>query len=610
MEAPAVALWDVPLASGQVLRITALTPQGDVDKTFHSPLKIKGLRITQTGETVSPGDWNAGVLEIHTDLSAGRRVYVEQSELQFTADGQTVRKNVLLVWKWFSLLPPLVAIVLAIWLKDVIVALLAGVFAGAVVLAGGNPFLAFLRMIDTYLLQQLVPPDAGTDHIRAVMFTLMLGGMIGVMSASGGTRALVDRLTRYATTREHGQVLTWLLGLVVFFDDYANTLLVGSTMRSVSDRLRISREKLAFLVDSTSAPVAGLAVVSTWVGFELGQIGPALDQLGIQADAYSVFLATIPYRFYPMLLLIFVGAVAWSGRDFGSMRECEARIALDPHPSEVPAMHVDEDENSQPGPYAIVNAILPLSVLLGVLGAGITYELSIHPKNPDAYNVLLYSAFSALLSAGISAVVLKSLSLSGTVAAGIKGLQSMLLAVVILVLAWSIAGLCNDQHLNTAGFIIDGLHGNLSARWMPATAFVVSAAVSFATGSSFATMGLLMPLCISLTYYLMPGETAGIASHPFMLGTIGAVLAGSIFGDHCSPISDTTVLSSAAAGCDHLSHVATQMPYAMTVGLVSLGVGYLPIGWGVSPYISLPVAAVLLLGILKTLGRRPPEPAE
>ena len=185
----------------------------------------------------------------------------------------------------------------------------------------------------------------------------------------------------------------------------------------------------------------------------------------------------------------------------------------------------------------------------------------------------------------------------------------MLLAVVILVLAWSIAGLCNDQHLNTAGFIINGFGGNLSARWMPATAFVVSAAVSFATGSSFATMGLLMPLCITLTYYLMTGETAAadVTSHPFMLGTIGAVLAGSIFGDHCSPISDTTVLSSAAAGCDHLAHVATQMPYAMTVGLVALVLGYIPIGWGVSPYVSLPVAASLLLGILKAIGRRPPE---
>ena len=323
VESPTVALWEVPLPSEQAIRITALTPQGDVDKTFHGPLQIEGLRITQNGEAVPPGDWKAGILEIHTDLSARRRVYVERSELRFTADGQTVTQSVLLIWKWLSLLPPLVAIVLAIWLKDVIVALLAGLFAGAVVLAGGNPFVAFLRTIDTYLLHQLVPPDGGSDHIRAVMFTLMLGGMIGVMSASGGTRALVDRLTHYAKTREHGQVLTWLLGLVVFFDDYANTLLVGSTMRSVSDRLRISREKLAFLVDSTSAPVAGLAVVSTWVGFEIGQIGPALKQLGIEADAYSVFLATIPYRFYPMLLLIFVGAVAWSGRDFGPMRECE-----------------------------------------------------------------------------------------------------------------------------------------------------------------------------------------------------------------------------------------------------------------------------------------------
>jgi Na+/H+ antiporter NhaC len=164
--------------------------------------------------------------------------------------------------------------------------------------------------------------------------------------------------------------------------------------------------------------------------------------------------------------------------------------------------------------------------------------------------------------------------------------------------------------LNTAGFIIDSLGDDLSARWMPATAFVVAAAVSFATGSSFATMGLLMPLFIKLTYYLMAGENdvmANFTSHPYALGTIGAVLAGAIWGDHCSPISETTVLSSAAAGCDHLSHVATQLPYALTVGLVSLGVGYVPIGFGISPYITLPISLALLFGILRAFGQKPPK---
>jgi Na+/H+ antiporter NhaC len=609
IEAPDVALADVPLPGSQSVRITAVLPDGEIDKNFQGPVQFAGVRVLQNHEQVTPDDWNNGILELNSDLSAGRKVYLEGSEIQVTADGETVAHSTQLIWKWLSLVPPLVAIVLAIWLKDVIVALLAGVFAGALALAGGNPFFAFLRTIDTHLLHSLVPPDASSDHMRAILFTMLLGGMIGIMSASGGTRALVDRLTHYAKTREHGQVMTWLLGLVVFFDDYANSLLVGSTMRSVSDRLRISREKLAFLVDSTSAPVAGLAIISTWVGFEISQISPALEQLKLDADAYSVFLATIPYRFYPILLLCFVGAVAWSGRDFGSMRECEARVALDPGSAETIETQTAETSTAQHGPRTILNAILPLCTLLGVLSIGMFWELN-YEKSPDSYKVLLYSAFSATLIAGLVAVCLKSLTLADTVAAGIKGLQSMLMAVVILVLAWSIASLCDDQHLNTAGFIIDSLGDDLSARWMPATAFVVAAAVSFATGSSFATMGLLMPLFITLTYYLMAGENdvmANFTSHPYALGTIGAVLAGAIWGDHCSPISDTTVLSSAAAGCDHLSHVATQLPYALTVGLVSLGVGYVPIGFGISPYITLPISLALLFGILRAFGQKPPK---
>ena len=610
IDAPELALQDVPLPNSQPVRITALTPEGKVDETFRGPVEIEGVKITEFGKEVPPGEWKNGVLELRSDLSAGRAVTLEASTIQVTAGEETASHPTRRVWKWWSLLPPLVAIFLAVWLKEVIVALLAGVLAGAIVLADGNPLVAFLRTIDTHLVEQLVPADGSLDRVRTVMFTMLLGGMIGIMSASGGTRALVDRLTVYAKTREHGQVMTWLLGLVVFFDDYANSLLVGSTMRSVSDRLRISREKLAFLVDSTSAPVAGLAF-STWVGFELSQISPALEQLGVEAEVGRVFLATLPYRFYPILLLVFVGMVAWTGRDFGAMRVREAEVALDPHPPETLETQAEMSGDLPQGPAVIFNALVPLCVLLFVLLFGIFWELS-HGREPNSYQVLLHSAFSATLTAGLMAVAQGALTLAKIVSAGIKGMQNMLMAVVILVLAWSIASLCDDGHLNTAGFIIDSLGRELSARWMPATAFVVASAVSFATGSSFATMGLLMPLFITLTFYLMTGEggsASEFAFHPYALGTIGAVLAGAIWGDHCSPISDTTVLSSAASGCDHLSHVATQLPYAMTVGLVSLLVGYVPIGFGLSPYITLPASLVLLAGVLRAIGRRPPEAA-
>lgn len=613
IETPAVVLRGVPLASSQVVRITALTPDGEIDSDFQGPVETQGVRIGRH-RTADEGEfeqgrarmqtWKHGVLEMRSSLSEGVSLYINQPTITVRGDGETVTQSTRLVWKWFAILPPLVAIVLAIWLKEVITSLLAGVFSGALVLTGGEPFTAFLRTIDTHILRQIVPGDGTPDHVLAILFTMMLGGMIGIMSTSGGTRALVDRLTQYATTREHGQIMAWLLGMVVFFDDYANTLLVGSTMRSVSDRLRISREKLAFLVDATAAPVAGLAIVSTWVGFEVSQIGTGLKQLELQSpvEPYELFLATIPYRFYPLLLLCFVGLLAWTGRDFGPMRKCEEDLAKNPHPK-TEALASDEASDVPPGPFAIWNAIVPLVVLLTGITVGFVLDV-------DSYKLLVYSAFSGVLSAGLIAISLKSLSLADTVAAGIKGLQSMLMAVVILVLAWSIAGLCDDQHLNTAGFVIDGLGDSIPAWWMPATAFGIAAAVSFATGSSFATMGLLIPLFISFTAQLMVlGPIDLDMHHPYMLGTIGAVLAGSIWGDHCSPISDTTVLSSAAAGCNHLSHVATQMPYAMTVGLVSLLLGYLPIGWGVSPFVSLPLGLGVLVGIVFFFGKRPPQAA-
>ncbi len=606
IEAPSRALRDVPLSGKQFVRITAMLPNGETDKTFKGPATIDGVLLTQHGQSVSFPAWKAGVIELRPSVREDQQVYLTGSQIKVhTKTEETpITHDTQLVWKWWSLIPPFVAIVLAIWLKEVISALLLGVFAGALVLANGNPFAAFLRTIDTHILHQLVPPDGSADHMKAVLFTLMLGGMIGVMSSSGGTRALVDRLTRYAKSREHGQVMTWLLGLVVFFDDYANTLLVGSTMRSVSDRLRISREKLAFLVDSTAAPVAGLAIVSTWVGVEVGYIQSALEQLGGQPDvaASSLFLSSIPYRFYPILLLFFVGAVAWTGRDFGPMRKREAELALNPHlPDEDEKTSQTNPGSQSPPKIAIYNATIPLCALLAGITTG--YALDV-----DAYDFLMCSAFGAVLVAGLTAVSLRLLSLTETVEAGLSGMKSMLIAVVILVLAWTVAGLCDSEHLNSAGFIIDGLGENLSSRWMPAIAFVIAAGVSFATGSSFATMGLLMPLCITLTYSLMTGEAFvdGLLTHPYLLGTIGAVLAGSIWGDHCSPISDTTVLSSAAAGCDHLSHVATQMPYAMTVGLVALFGGYLPIAFGVSPWITLPLSLAVLFGILHLIGRHPP----
>jgi len=223
---------------------------------------------------------------------------------------------------WLTLVPPLLAILLAILFRQVVPALLAGVWIGAWIGFGG-PFTAVLRTLDHYLIGALVD----RDRLSIIVFSMLLGGMVGVMSRSGGTRGLVESLSHRATDRKRGQLFTWLLGMAIFFDDYANTLVVGNTMRPVTDRLKVSREKLAYLVDSTAAPVASIALVSTWIGFEVSLIGDALGDIGSAEDAYWIFLQSIPYCFYPILALAFVGMVALTGRDFGPMRAAEGRAA-------------------------------------------------------------------------------------------------------------------------------------------------------------------------------------------------------------------------------------------------------------------------------------------
>ena len=312
-------------------------------------------------------------------------------------------------------------------------------------------------------------------------------------------------------------MLTWLLGFLVFFDDYANTLLVGGTMRPLTDRLRISRAKLAYLVDATSAPVAGLAIVSTWVGVEIGYIQAGFEQMGLDADAYTVFVRTLPYRFYPIYLLVFTACVAATGRDFGPMRRAESlqrrKTAADP--LREPAL--------PRGRFAWLNAVLPLLALLCGLTGGMAWTglVAVQAENAaggavpldfwavlersDPTRMLFVAAFAASATAVLVAVASRSLSLSQATEAWLDGVRSMIPAACVLVLAWMIARICDDQHLDTAGYLVELTRGVVSPNWLPALAFVVAGAVAFATGSSWSTMALLMPLFMTFTAALVPG---------------------------------------------------------------------------------------------------------
>ncbi len=519
---------------------------------------------------------------------------------------------------WLSVLPPVLAIALALITRQVVVALTLGVWVGATVIAG-NPFTAFLRLGDTYLTTAL----ADRSHASIILFSTILGGMVGVMSRSGATEGVVHWLARRTGGRRGGMTATAVMGTVVFFDDYANTLLVGSTMRPLTDRLRISREKLSWLVDSTAAPVTAVAVISTWVGFEVGLIQDAMARLGGDQAAYSFFLRSIPYSFYPLLTVAFVYMVAISGRDFGPMLRAEERAVQQGQvlrPGARPASDVDEIEQQRrpdlPPAHPLL-AGLPVLAVIATTALGIYFggrqaaqaaglaapTLREILNNADSFAVLTWAALTGAVTAIVLAVGSRRLTLVDALDGWVQGARSMVIAVTILILAWAMSAVCDA--LGTAPFLVEASKQVLSARLLPAVVFVLAAAVSFSTGTSWGTMAILMPLVFPLGAELpVHAGLAAPLAHGIHLASVRAVLAGSVFGDHCSPISDTTIMSSLASGADHVDHVRTQLPYALTVAAVALVLGYLPAGWGLSPWLGLALGLVALLLIVWRLGRR------
>lgn len=482
----------------------------------------------------------------------------------------------------WSLLPPVFAITLALVFRDVLVSLFLGVWLGTTLVAGADPARGLLTFVDTHVRGGLADPD----HISIIVFSMLLGGMVGVMSRAAGTLGVVRLIEPLATTARRAQGATWFMGLSIFFDDYSNTLLVGSAMRPVSDRHRISREKLAYLVDSTAAPVACVALVSTWVGYQVSLLGDALQHAGSDLNPFSVFLASLPYAFYPFFALFIAATVAFTGRDWGPMLQAERRARQGELLSPAAQPLADfESASLKPLPDAPprwLNAALPvLTVVVVTLGGlwhtGVqalaakgqeTGRLSLVIGASDPFTTLLWASLLGLLMAMTLAVGQGILRLRQAVESAVAGFGSMLLAMLVLTLAWALGSVCKE--LQTADFLVSAVGPHLPGTALPAAVFLVASAVSFATGTSWGTMAILTPLAIPLVLQSAP-------EHPHLVAqTVAAILGGSVFGDHCSPISDTTIMSSMATGCDHVDHVRTQLPYALLGGAVALLLGYLP----------------------------------
>lgn len=525
-------------------------------------------------------------------------IFEESGSWKLKIDGQTVG-NFWIVPGWMSLFPPVFAILLALLTRQVLVALFTGVFFGAVIINNYNPLLGFFYSLTDFVAKAPADPN----RMAILIFSMVLGGMVGVITKSGGTQGIVDRLSKYASDSKRGQLVTWAMGIFIFFDDYANTIIVGNTMRPLTDRLKISREKLAYLVDSTAAPIATIALVSTWIGYQLSLIDQSFKTIGISDNSYLAFIQTIPYSFYPIFALLFGFIIAINGRDFGSMLKAEKRAKNEGkviQDNAVPLADMGEEMSAKEGvPLRWQNAFIPvfLVILTTMVGLWITglqatkeipdnisglHYISMIIGNADSFTVLIWSAFIGSFTAIIMAISQRILTLNESIIAWVNGLKALVIAALILTLAWSIGDICNE--LQTADFVINTTSGLLSPHWIPCIAFIIAGIIAFATGTSWATMAILTPIVIPLAYHLPHADVSidiATKSHIF-ISSIAAILAGSTFGDHCSPISDTTIMSSMASGSDHVDHVRTQMPYALLVALVSILFGFIPAGFGIT----------------------------
>lgn len=518
-----------------------------------------------------------------------------------------------IVGSWLSIVPPLLAIGFALIFRQVLLALFMGIWMGAW-LVGERSFQGVFGSFFDSLTGYIVPQTADEGHMSILIFTLLIGGMIGIISKNGGTRGVIRQLGKLVKTKPQGQLLTSMLGFVIFFDDYANTMVVGNTMRPLTDKLKISRAKLAYLVDSTAAPVATVALISTWIGAMVGYIATASAGIeGFSEPAYTVFLKALPFNFYAFFTIFFVILISISGKDFGPMLAERIKLYKAAKNPELDTYGLYKEEDHKEVKKETVshwlNAFIPILMLIGgvvggliVTGEGSTIQDII--GSADSYAALVWGSMLAMVVAIILTVGQRLLSFDDTLEAMFSGMHTMYDGLLVLVLAWSLSAITQD--LGTADFLVRVFGTAIDPMYLPLVVFVLSAATAFATGSSWGTMGILMPLVLPLVWnlgleYGYPTDEISV----FIYAAVSAVLAGAVLGDHVSPISDTTILSSLATQCNHIEHVNTQMPYALVGGALAL-VSYLAVvAWGVPGWIAYLGGAGIIFGVIWTFGKSP-----
>jgi Na+/H+ antiporter NhaC len=523
--------------------------------------------------------------------------------------------------QWYSVVPPVLAIILAFLTRHVLLSLGIAIIAGGLLTKVPHSPLSVAAWFKGFESVGIYLADTLTSktNLQILAFLPPIFVMIEIVIASGGFKGIILWLLKWVKGRKSTQAATALMGLLCFIDDYTNAIIVGSMMQPITDRFRVSREKLAFLVDATSAPIAGLAVISTWIAYEVGLLTQITEELNIDRSGYSLFFDALSFRFYCLLMIAFVFLHIIVGRDFGPMKTAEDRAKNAPNENNQTGQ---SQEVSESGEVAVeqqssraVKALVPLGglILFHVIGIWIDgggpamlrqggsllswiYWRDVISAAENTHLILDYAAIFGLTLALLCSQIFGSLRMPVISSCFKRGVKRAMIPFEILILAWSLKNCCDS--LRTGEFLTAILAGRISPHWFPPAVFLVASVTSFATGTSYGTMAILIPTAIPVAFAL-DGNTYGLTT----MISLGAVLDGAIFGDHCSPISDTTILSSIASSCDLIEHVRTQLPYSLLVAGLALFCAYLPSAFGLPSRWSIILAIFVMICIFAALSR-------
>ena len=476
-----------------------------------------------------------------------------------------------------SLLPPIIAIVLALLTKEVYSSLFVGILSGALIYSNGNVWNMVLTTFDT-----MISKICDSWNVGILIFLVMLGMMVSLVNKAGGSAAYGRWASKRIKTKAGALVSISVLGMLIFIDDYFNCLTVGSVMRPVTDKFKISREKLAYIIDSTAAPVCIIAPISSWAA--------AVSSIAPEGEGLNLFIRSIPYNLYALLTLLCVVVTSVMGLDFGKMRMVELAAA---------SKESGENAAADDTKGAVLDLMLPIGVLIVSCVTAMIYTGGFFDAESgcyhnfveafagcDASQGLVLGAFVTIVMTMLLYLPRRVLTFTQFTDSFVDGFKAMVPAILILTFAWTLSGITNQ--LGAKIYVAELVRGTASglANLLPAIIFLIGVGLAFSTGTSWGTFGVLLPIVCAV-----------FPSGELMVISVSACLAGAVCGDHCSPISDTTIMASAGADCNHIGHVSTQLPYALTVAGVSF-LGYLLAGFVQKAWIVLPVAVVMMLATL------------